>query len=184
MKELYEHQIDQEVYSVINSLSLIIRNKLVELEDCSRRCNLRIDGVKETSNETWEKCEEHLETLFKDELGIEENVIIERAHRTKSSPESRRSKPRSIFCKFHNYKDKVKVLQNAKNLKGTNISINEDFSQETLAYRKELWKEMNQLRSEGKITYLNYRTSVCRERNDSYNNIISYPHYVVRLIFN
>ena len=92
--------------------------------------------------------EDHLElsilsckvTLFKDKLGIEENILIERAHRTKSSPEGRRSKPRTIFRKFHNYKDKVKVLQNANKLKETNISINEDFSQETLAYRKELWK--------------------------------------------
>ena len=118
-KELYEYQIYPE----------FVENKLVELEDRSSRCNLRIDGVKETSNETWEKCEEHLETLFKDKLGIEENIIFERAHGTKSSPEGRRSQPRTIFCKFHNCKDKVKVLQNAKKLKGTNISINEDFSQ-------------------------------------------------------
>ena len=42
MKELYEYQIDPE----------FVENKLVELEDRSRRCNLRIDGVKERSNET------------------------------------------------------------------------------------------------------------------------------------
>ena len=95
-KELYEYQIYPE----------FVENKPVELEDRSSRCNLRIDGVKETSNETWEKREEHLETLFKDKLGIEENIIIERAHSTKSSiREGRRSKPRTIFCKFHNYKD-------------------------------------------------------------------------------
>ena len=42
MKELYAYQLDQE----------FVEAKLVELEDFSRRCNLRIDGVKETSNET------------------------------------------------------------------------------------------------------------------------------------
>ena len=42
--------------------------------------------MKETRNETWVKCEEHLETLFKDKRGTEENIIIERAHRTKSPP--------------------------------------------------------------------------------------------------
>ena len=31
--------------------------KLVELEDRSRRNNLRIDGIKEEPNETWEACE-------------------------------------------------------------------------------------------------------------------------------
>ena len=136
-----------------------------------------MDGVKETSNETWEKCEEHLETLFKDKLGIEENITIARAHRTKSSPAGRIRKPITIFCKFHNYKDTVKVLQNAKKLRGglglrwlwCNISINEDFSQENLAYRKESWNDVKQLRSDGKIAHLNYRTIFCQDRNDSYN---------------
>ena len=31
-----------------------VSSKLVELEDRSRRSNLRIDGIKETPNETWE----------------------------------------------------------------------------------------------------------------------------------
>ena len=141
MKELYEYQIDPE----------FVVNNLVELEDRSRRCYLRIDEVKETSNETSEKREEHLEILFKYKLGIEENILIERAHRTKSSSAGKKSKPRTIFCKFHDYKGKNKALQNAKKLMGTNISINEDFSLEILAYRKELWKAVKQLRNEGKI---------------------------------
>ena len=150
MKELYQYQIDPD----------FVEKKFAELEDYSRMCNIIIDGVKETSNETCEKREEHLEKLFKDKIGIEEHIIIERAHRTKPSREGRRNKPRTLFCKFHNYKDKVKVLQNALKLKWNNISINEHFSQETLAYRKELWKEVKQLRSEGKIAYLNDRIIV------------------------
>ena len=47
MKELYEYQIDSE----------FVENILVELVDRSKRCNLMIDGVKETSNEPREKCE-------------------------------------------------------------------------------------------------------------------------------
>ena len=101
-------------------------------------CNLRIDGVKEASSEAWEKCEKYLETLFKDKLGIGENLIIERAHRTKSSLEDRRSKPRTIFCWFCDCKDKVKFLQNIKKLKGTNISVDKEFHQETLAFSKKL----------------------------------------------
>ena len=45
MEEFYEYQIDPEFGE----------NKLVQLEDRSRRCNLRIDGVNETSTEMWEK---------------------------------------------------------------------------------------------------------------------------------
>ena len=64
------------------------------------------------------------------------------------------------LCKFHNYKGKVKVLQNANKLKRTNISTNQDFSQETLVYTNKLWKEVKQLRSEGRTAYLNYHTIV------------------------
>ena len=55
-------------------------NKLAELEDRSRRCNLRIGGLKETSYETLETCKEHLEILFKVKLGIEEDILLERAY--------------------------------------------------------------------------------------------------------
>lgn len=60
-------------------------------------------------------------------------------------------------------------MQNAKKLKETNISINEDFSQETLAYRAKSWKEVKQLQSEGKIANLDYHAIVSQDRNDSYN---------------
>ena len=33
--------------------------KLIELDDRSRRNNLRIDGIKEEPNETWEACEKN-----------------------------------------------------------------------------------------------------------------------------
>ena len=56
-------------------------------------------------------------------------------------------------------------MQSAKKLNGTNISVDKEFSQETIEYRKELWKEVKQLRREVKIAYLNYRIVVRRERN-------------------
>ena len=65
MKKIYKYQIDPE----------FVENKLVESKNHSRKCNLRIDVVKETSNEK-EKCKEHLETLFEDTLGIEDQIKI------------------------------------------------------------------------------------------------------------
>ena len=38
--------------------------KLVELEDRSRRNNLRIHGVRETPNETWKTCEEKIQEVL------------------------------------------------------------------------------------------------------------------------
>ena len=55
--------------------------KLVELEDRSRRNNLRIDGIKEEPNETWEACEKKIQDIIADKMGIESDVKIDRCHR-------------------------------------------------------------------------------------------------------
>ena len=54
--------------------------RLRDLEDRSRRDNLRIDGIAEVENETWEQTEEILQNLFKEKLQLE-NISVERAHR-------------------------------------------------------------------------------------------------------
>ena len=57
-----------------------IHNKLVELEDRSRRNNIRIDRIKEHNKESWEECERRVHSMLKERLDIV-NVEIERAHR-------------------------------------------------------------------------------------------------------
>ena len=98
-----------------------IHNKLVELEDHSRRNNIRIDGIKEHSKESWEECERRVHSMLKERLGIE-NVEIEREHR---AGRKSRSKLGTIVCKLLRFKDKQNILIKAKLLKGTNIFINE-----------------------------------------------------------
>ena len=71
----------------INQIQLLLKIKLIELEDRSRRNNLRVDGIKERPNETWEDYENKLRTLFKESLGIEEEIATERAHRVKNFAE-------------------------------------------------------------------------------------------------
>ena len=106
----------------------LVENKLAELEDRSHRCNVRIAEIKKSSNVTWEKWEEH---LGKGKIDEEKNTVIERAPRTKSPAEGKRSKPGTIFCTFHDYQGKVKILQNAKKLNRINICINKNFNQKT-----------------------------------------------------
>ena len=150
VNEIYEYQMDPQY----------VEEKLIELEDHSRRCNLRIDGVEDGKNETWDQCEEKVLDIFTNQLGIEKNVQIGRAHRTgkkgsKHSHEKTR-KPRTIVLKLNSYKEKIKIFKESKKLKGANIYINGDFSAATMNYRKELWKEVQELRQQGKIAYLNY----------------------------
>ena len=76
INELWDYQIDPERLE-------FTERKIVELEDRSRRNNLRIDGITEKENETWDECEQEIQSLIKDKLRIAENIIIERAHRIK-----------------------------------------------------------------------------------------------------
>ena len=142
---------------------------MTELEDRSRRNNIRIDGIAEEAGETWEECERKVQHLLSEELDIN-NVVIERAHRVKAySPEIKNSKklrPKTVVCKLLSFVDKAKIIKNSLRLKGTSYYVNEDFSKETLVYRKELWEKVKALRKEGKIVYLSYESIVVRERND------------------
>ena len=83
IKNLDEKQVNlenqcNELYN--NSLKAdYFQNKSVELEDSFRRSNLRIDGIAEGPNENWEQCEEQLQNVFKEKLGLD-HAQIERAH--------------------------------------------------------------------------------------------------------
>ena len=56
-------------------------SKLVELEDQSRRNNLRIDGIDEKPNKTWDECKASVQDLIEVNLGITEAFEFERCHR-------------------------------------------------------------------------------------------------------
>ena len=147
LQEFYNNQIDPEY----------VYNKLVDIEDRSRRCNLRIDGVTKREGEIWEQCEDEIQNVFKEKLGLE-NIDLEKAHRSKGKTSS--NKPRTIVCKLLSDKQK-------KELKGNNTFINKDFCFEIMQRRKELWEEVKRLRSEGQIAFLNYRSIVVMGKRDS-----------------
>ena len=145
---------EEKVKTIENKFTNEVQRKLTEIEDRSRRNNIRIEGVVQESYESWDQTETMVNNLLKDKLEIE-NVKIERVHRAGRTNEE---KTRTIVCKLLDYKDKLKIMQNRKKLKGTNIYINEDFSKETREHRKKLWEEVKVLRSQGEIAYLNYRS--------------------------
>ena len=76
------------------------------------------------------------------------DISIERTHRV---GEKSSDKERAIVVQFSFYKDKINILRNCKKLKGTKISIFEDFSQETMQICKEKLKEVLANRKQSKI---------------------------------
>ena len=79
------------------------------------------------NGERWDDCERKVKENFMDKLELENDIIIERAHRAKKSNYGKKDQPRTIVCKLLSCKDKIKVLQNCKKLKGGHIYINENF---------------------------------------------------------
>ena len=58
-----------------------VSKKLSELEDRSRRNNLRFDGLTEDPNETWDDCEQKVQDVLLNKLNIEGNIEIDRCDR-------------------------------------------------------------------------------------------------------
>ena len=91
-------------------------DKLIDLEDKSRRNNLRIYSISELKYETWEKCQEKVDEVFREKLGLD-NIYIERAHLVKKGKEDKSTKPRTIVCNLLSFKEKKLVIKKAKKIK-------------------------------------------------------------------
>ena len=59
----------------------IVIKRLTELEDRSRRNNVRIDGIRETSSKAWESCKEEVRNIIANKLGITDDMEIDRSYR-------------------------------------------------------------------------------------------------------
>ena len=132
-----------------------LKARQVDGEDRMRRNNLLIYGIPEAEGEgaeSWSDCESRVCRRLKDTVKVTVNPQdITRCHRLNIN-----ISPRPIICGFSNYKRKEEVLQNRKNLKDSDISIQEDFSRETRATRQKLIPYMLEARKDGKRAYLNY----------------------------
>ena len=115
------------------------------MEDRSRRNNLRIYGISQSKYETWEKCEEKVDKVFREKLALD-NIHIERAHCAKRDKNDKSTKPRTIICNLLSFKEKKLVMKNTRKMKNANIFIDEDFSPKTMEYRKQLWEEVKEQR--------------------------------------
>ena len=86
-------------------------SKCEQLGAQSRRDNLRLFGIQERENETWDDTETRVRQFIKRDLELEENEIkIERAHRLPGN-----ESPRPVIVKFSFFKDRDNVLQAYRN---------------------------------------------------------------------
>lgn len=125
-----------------------LKQRIVELEDRSRRNNIVISGVPETAKETWDDTEAVVVELFKSKMNLEK-IVIERAHRV---GKKKADGTRPIVCKLLNFKDKERIRKNSFKLKDSGVYINEDFSVNTRNARYYLRQFSKSMKSKGAQT--------------------------------
>jgi regulator of replication initiation timing len=143
----------RENYQTIKSENEKLRSQLDLLEGHSRRSNVVFYNVQEEEGESWSKSEELVKHVMNSSMKLNvKDSDIERAHRIGRKTNGNRP----IIVRFSGYKKKTEVLRNSKNLKGTRIRIEEDFTAKIRNVRKELRQFMLEARSSGQFAILRY----------------------------
>ena len=74
--------------------------KLTELEDRPHRNNFQMVGIPETSCETQAICEGELMKIIKSKLDITDDITTDCCHHMGKLKKKKKSKPRTVVCKF------------------------------------------------------------------------------------
>lgn len=134
-EEVYQAQATEQAQEKTNQYIL---QKLDDLENRSRRSNLRFVGVPESlqSSAIAEFCARRVPEA----LGLPGPFTVERAHRMGTFAPDRKS-PRPIIAKYLNYNDKTVILQKFRQnrsleVDGIKILIFADYSMEVSKKRK------------------------------------------------
>lgn len=121
-----------------------LSDKVAQLEDYSRRLNLKFDGVPESKDETDDKLRQAMYSVLQNSLKLDDiaNIKLERVHRLgrrTGNANASNNRPRPVIVRFLSYTDRDMVWRKRFELKGTNIFVSEDFSNPTEETRRKLY---------------------------------------------
>ena len=144
-------------------------DKMEYLENQSRRNNIRIDGIPEEPDETWEDTESKAKVALESKLNLPFKVEIERAHRTgkvnrRSDDNASSTRPRTVICRLVSWKQKDPILKAARIVKPDGMFVNEDLAAETLQRRKDELPKLKQAKQAGKIAYFVLDKLIIKDR--------------------
>lgn len=145
------YAVQQDVESIHGTLN-DNNDKMEYLENQSRRNNIRIVGIPEEENETWDVTEAKVKTTLQQKLKLNSPIGIERAHRV-GKPTDGTTKPRTIVCKIKDWKQKDEIVKTARKIKPSGLLIFEDLASETRRKQKEQMPRLKAAKQQGKIAY-------------------------------
>ena len=126
----------------------ILNKSVIDLKARSMRDNLLFYNIPESKDEN---TTEIIHKLLEEKLQIEDSykIKIDRSHRLGREKQGVK-KPRPIVAKFNFYQDRENIRLNARKLKGSSIAIGEQFPDEIVKIRRDLYPELKKAREAGK----------------------------------
>lgn len=138
-----------------------LNDKLSELEDRSRRSNIRLVGLKE--GEEGDDAIAFLKARLPEWIPAlkDREIAIERAHRVYAREQNGSSRPRTVIFKLLNYVDRQAILKGARAAYPVkhhqdNILFFPDYSLETTKRRKEMAEARKKMENLGLQPFLLY----------------------------
>uniref|UniRef100_A0A147BGB8 Putative myosin light chain kinase n=1 Tax=Ixodes ricinus TaxID=34613 RepID=A0A147BGB8_IXORI len=117
-----------------------------DLENRSRRNNLIVRGIKEEASENEDVLMRKINNEVFDTILNQKLNSIQRIHRLGKKMTGR---DRPVILTVADFKEKMAIMKNCVKLKGTKISINEDYSKRVVELRKNLWNSTAEERKNG-----------------------------------
>lgn len=119
--------------------SLTNANNILDLQCRSMRDNIIIHGLAEDQIETYNSTEQKVKTFLKTHLKMQDrdmvNIHFDRVHRI-GQKRAGSLKHRPIVAKVTNFKSKIAIMERSRELKGTNLSVTDQFPPEILRRRR------------------------------------------------
>ena len=153
-----------------------LKQKLDNLDSHSRRNNLIIQGILENQNEeSWQQCEDAVLKCFKDELNIQEDVAIERAHRPPKLKQTKQryEGPRDIIIRLSFFEDKETIVDKVRVINPKGLFVREDFSEGVRMARNKMSDMLSKARNLKLKSYLSFNKLIV-VNNDNKKNIYMY----------
>jgi hypothetical protein len=133
-----------------------IERRLKKDDREKREKNLLIFGLRKKTNETWRDLEKLVLIFFQEQMKIDIQIFeidnIKRIHSDKLNERG------LIIVTLTTRRRKIEILRSRKELRNTEISVEEDFPKNVVEKRKKLYPIMIEKRREGKFSIIKYDT--------------------------
>ena len=118
----------------------LLEYRSIDLEARSRRKNILFKGIPENRREN---CFEAVRNVIQDNLNIDRDMYLERAHRLGRFDNN---KIRPIIVAFRDFCDVEDILNSAPNLRGSSLGVCRDYPKEISLARQALWGKFKEAR--------------------------------------